>query len=214
MLFEALLAVFVKEELRILKAGAQNALIAVLNGFEVLFAAIADRDEERHQAAVSGLDREITLMVTHRRDNSLSRQLKILVFKLAAKCRRILDEIENLFEQVLGNLSRAAICFSDFFNLLADHSLALILIDEDEVFLAGLFVAVGICNLKIALRQETMTAGRAARFDLSNLKRDDFVIEQCDNPTQRADELEVKVSPAHVVWERQTADEVLQEVLQ
>ena len=97
MLFTALLAVFVEEELRIGEAGAQDALIAVLDRLEVFLATVADRDEERQQLAVSRLYREVALMVAHRRDDGLRRQLQVLLLEVAAKRRRILDEVEDLF---------------------------------------------------------------------------------------------------------------------
>ena len=97
MLFKALLAVFVEEELRIGEAGAQDALIAVLDRLEVFLATVADRDEERQQLAVSRLYREVALMVAHRRDDGLRRQLQVLLLEVAAKRRRVLDEVEDLF---------------------------------------------------------------------------------------------------------------------
>ena len=53
-----------------------------------------------------------------------------------------------------------------------------------------------------------MAARRAAGFDIRDLERDDRVIEQRDNPANRADELEFERTPAHVVREREAANEV------
>ena len=96
-LLEALLAVFIEEELRIGETGAQDALIAVLDRLEVFLAAVADRDEERQQLALGRLDREVALMVAHRCDDGLRRQLQVLLLELAAERRRVLDEVEDLF---------------------------------------------------------------------------------------------------------------------
>ena len=96
-LLEGLLAVFIEEELRIGETGAQDALIAVLDRLEVFLAAVANRDEERQQLALGRLDREVALMVAHRRDDGLRRQLQVLLLELAAERRRVLDEVEDLF---------------------------------------------------------------------------------------------------------------------
>ena len=153
-------------------------------------------------------------MIAHRRDHCLSRQLEILVLELAAECRRILNKIQDLFEEVFRDFRRAAVSLSNFFDLLADQRLALVLVDEDEVLLAGLFVAVSIRNLKVSLGQEAVTTRRAARFDLSHFEGDDFIIQQSHDPAQRTDELEIKVRPAHVVREGQAADEIFEQILQ
>ena len=214
MLLEALLAVFIEEELGIGQAGAQHALIAVLNRLEVFPAAVAHGDEERQQLACCILDREVTLMVAHRRDDGFRRQLQVFLLEFAAKGRRILHEIEDFFKQVFRNLGLAAIRLGDFLNLLADHGLALILIDDDEVLLAGRFVVSGRINREIALREEAVAAGRAARFDVGELKRDDILVIKGNEPADRADELEVEVAPAHVVREGEAADEFRQQRLE
>ena len=147
-------------------------------------------------------------MITHRRDDSLRREFQILLFELAAERRRILDEVEDFFEQVFCDFGLAAIRLCNFLDLLANHGLAALRLDDDERLLAGIDVIRCFCNLEIARGQEAMAARRAAGFDIRDLERDDRVIEQRDNPADRADELEFERAPAHVVREREAADEV------
>ena len=173
----------------------------MLNSLEVFLAAVADRDEERQKLAVGRLDREIALMVAHRRDDSFRRQGEVFVLKFAAEGRRILDEVEDLFEQVFRDFGLAAVFLGDGFNLLANHGLALILVNDDEVLLAGLLIVSGRGNREVAFREEAVAARRAARLDVGELERDDILVVEGDEPADWADELEVKVAPAHVVRE-------------
>ena len=95
MSLQRLLSILIKEELSILKTGTQHALITMLNNIQEILAAISDGDEERHQLAILQ-HWEITLMITHRGNNSLSRQLQILVIDGTAESSRILYQIQNL----------------------------------------------------------------------------------------------------------------------
>ena len=59
-----------------------------------------------------------------------------------------------------------------------------------------------------------MAARRAARLDVRELERDDIGSVERDEPADRADELEVEIAPAHVVREREAADELRQQRLE
>ena len=59
-----------------------------------------------------------------------------------------------------------------------------------------------------------MAARRAARLDVCELERDDIGAVERDEPADRADELEVEVAPAHIVGEREAADELRQQPLE
>ena len=161
MFLEALLAILIKEELRVGQAGAQHALIAVLDRLEIFLAAVAHGDEERQELARIILDREIPLMIAHRRDDRLRRELQVLLLEPAAERRRVLDEIEHFFEQIVCNLRTSAVLLGDSLDLCTDHRLAFLRIDDNVLRLAVFLIVVSLCNRKISLGKEAMTARNA-----------------------------------------------------
>ena len=158
MLFQRLLAILIEEELRILQTRLQYALIAVLDNFQIIAAAIPHGDEQREQRPLRRLDREIALMVAHRRNHGLCRKLQIFLLEFAAKRGGIFHQIEHFFQKVFCDFRDSAILLGCLLNLFADHGLALFLIHDDELLLASLLVFCRIRNLKIALAQEPMSS--------------------------------------------------------
>ena len=214
MLFQALLPIFVEEELRIRQACAQNALIAVLHRLKILGSAISHGEEKRHQTAVRRLHGEVALMVAHRRNDGLRRQCEILFFKSARKRRRILDEIEHLFQKIRRDFRRAAVRLRLFGKPLLDQRLAPCRIDDDESLLARFLVMRGILDSEVARAEETMAARCIAALDARKLKGHDFLAVECDKPAQGPDKAKVEVAPAHAVGKGQAADELGQELFQ
>ena len=145
--------VLVEEKLRVLKSGFQNAFVAVLNDVDIIFAAVANRDEKRHQSSADSLYGEIALVVAHGSYHGFGGQFQIFFLERTRKCRRIFDKIQNLFQQVVGNFCNAAFRRGNFFNLRGYHFAAFVLVDDNEIFFASLDVIGGGCNFKFSALQ-------------------------------------------------------------
>ena len=213
MLLQGFLPVLIKEELGILQAGPEHALIAVLHSLQEITAAITDSDKEGQQLAVLQ-HREVTLMVTHRGNNRLGRELQVLLVKLAAEGSRILYQIENLLQQILVDFSLAAICLGHFSNLLPDHIAALILVNNDKLLLTSFLVSISGGNLKITFGQEAMAPGNPAGLHSSYLEVNNILTVQSHQPAQRTDKFIIEICPMHVVREIQAIHQACQGVPQ
>ena len=77
-LSEGLPAILIKEELRIGKTRTQDSLVAVCHDIKMLLAAVAHGDKDGQETSVRRLDREVALMVSHRRNHSLGGKRQIL----------------------------------------------------------------------------------------------------------------------------------------
>ena len=213
MLLQGLLAILIKEELGILQTGTEYTLVAVLYSLQMLLAAVADGNEQRQQLALLQY-REVTLMITHWGDNSLSWQLQILLIELAAEGSRIFYQIENLLQEILVDLSLAPVGLSHLGNLLADHIAALILIHDDILLTAGLYIGISRGNLKVTLGQEAMATGDAAGLYIGNLQIYNILAIEGYNPAEWTDKLVIKVCPMHIVREIQTINQSCQGLTQ
>ena len=191
MLLQTLLAVLIEKELGISQTGTEHALISVLDGFKVFLSAIAYRDEERHQASVSSLDRKIPLMIAHRRNDCFRRKLQIFFFESSAQRCRILDKIQHLFQQIFCDLRCPAMFPGHGFDLFTNHRLSFVRIDNDRMFLTGCFIAAGIGNLKITAGQKTVPARYTAGPHFCHFKGNDLSAVKGDNPAQRTNKLKI-----------------------
>ena len=204
------LAVLVEEEFRVGQAGTQHALIAADHVLQVLLAAVADGDELVQQLPVLAADREITLMVPHRRDDGRLGQGQVFFLELAAQGGRVFHQIGDFFQQVRPDFRFAAFFARQFRNLPADHFAALVLIDDDEVFRHHRFILVGRRNHHLARTQEAVSHGLVAGLHVRHGHRDDFRTEQGDEPAERAQKTEIEIRPAHMVGERDIVQDVIQ----
>ena len=209
MLLQRLLAILIEEELGILKAGTKYALITMLYNLQMLTATIANGNKERHQLAILQY-REIALMVTHWGDNSLSRELQILIINGAAKSSWIFYQIEDLLQQAFFNLSLAPLGLSQLHNLLTNHLAATVMVNDNELLLASLFIAASALNFKIPIREETMATGNTTGFYIGSFKINNILTIEAHQPTKRTNKLVVQISPVHVIWEIQAINQTLQ----
>ena len=107
-----MLLVFFKEELGVVEAGPEHPFVAVLHRFQMVVVAVANRQEQVHELAVLVAHGEIPLMILHRRDDRRFRQLQVIFVKFAAQGRRIFDEENDFFQQIVVHDDRAAFFIS------------------------------------------------------------------------------------------------------
>ena len=132
---QGLLSVFIKEELSIAQTSTQYALITVSNDIQMLLAAITHGDEFVQQRAVLSQHREVTLVLTHRRNNAFLRQSQELILKIAAQSSRPFNKIVNLFQQVLIDFCMAAFSNAHISNLLTNQLTASVLVNHNKVII-------------------------------------------------------------------------------
>ena len=132
---QGLLSVFIKEELSIAQTSTQHALITMSNDIQMLLAAITHGDEFVQQRAVLSQNREVTLVLTHRRNNAFLRQSQELILEIAAQSSRPFNKIVNLFQQVLIDFCMAAFSNAHISNLLTNQLTASVLVNHNKVII-------------------------------------------------------------------------------
>ena len=211
---ELMFLVFFKEELGIVQAGAEDAFVAVLDRFQMVVVAVADSQEEVHELAVFIAHREIALVVLHRRDDGRFRQFQVVFIEFAAKGRRVFDEVDDFFQEVVVHDDGAALFISQFLQAFEDHLLADFRVDDEEMFLARFFIGCRAFDGEIAGTQEAVAAADVARFNVGQFKGDNIFIEEGDEPADRTDEVEVQAAPVHALGEIEARDDAFHEVRQ
>ena len=213
MLCERFLPILVKEELRVRKPRAQNALVAVRHHVEMLSAAVAHGDKDGQEPSVRRLHREIALMVAHRGNDRLGGQSEVFLLKGAAERRRVLHKVQHLLEEVGRDLRRAAARLCCSCDLLGDHHAPPYGIHNDVRRFARLFIVRRRGDRKVFRRERPMPARTVAARHFGKCKRYDVRTIERDDPTNRADEAEVEIAPPHTVRQRDRTDERGQELL-
>ena len=104
--------ILVPEELRVPQARAQDALVACdYSATIVLGREIGDSNEKRRQATVGVLERQVLLMMAHRRDQDFLRQRHETLVDPAEQGDRPLDQTDELGQQ-RGILAQAQVLVS------------------------------------------------------------------------------------------------------
>ena len=106
--------IFFKEELGVVETGPKDAFVAVLDRFQVVVVAVADGQEEVHELAFSIAHGEIPLVVLHRRNDGRFRELQIIFIEFTAESRRIFDEVNDFFQEVVVHDDRPAFSSASF----------------------------------------------------------------------------------------------------
>ena len=158
MLCERLLAILVKEELRIGKACPQDALVAVRHHIQMLPAAVAHSNKDRKKTAVRRLHREVPLMVTHGRDDRLGGQREIFLLECTAERGRILDKIKDFLKEVGRDLCRTARRLRRLCNLLRDHGTPTLLVNNNICLFTRRLIVCGRRDDKVLRGKRTMSA--------------------------------------------------------
>lgn len=207
MAFQGLLAVVFEEEFRIVKTSTKDFFVAVLDVFEGLGAAVTNSQEVRHEGAVFVSDRVVSLMVTHRGDNGRYRELQEFIIDPAIERSRVFDEVVDLFQEVCIVPDMAAEFFCNGEKAGTNHFAAFILINDDKGVTHGLLVGERIRDHDRFLAEETVSAADIATLDVGKFHRDDLLVTESDDPTDRTDEMGFFIGPAHASCEVQAGDE-------
>ena len=109
-----MLLIFFEEELGVVEAGPEDAFVPVLDRFQMVVIAVADGQEEVHELAVGVAHGEIALVVLHGRNDGGFGQFQIVFIEFPAKGRRIFDEVDDFFEEVVVHDDRTALFVSQF----------------------------------------------------------------------------------------------------
>ena len=190
-------------------------------------AAGADGDKVRQQRTILGNNREVTLMVTHRGNDSLTGQSHIFIVNPAGQSGGPLNEEGYLLKKCRLDLCLTGLavciytagCHSG--NLCFNHVTALYGAGDDLHGLAFLHIFLRLADIKLTagrvkgltlnIGEDTMTAGSTAGLDFGYLKGNYLGTAESNNPANRTEELEVKVAPAHGVGQRKSIDEFREE---
>lgn len=97
----AKLLIFLVEELGIRQAGAKHLLVALHDLIQSGRIAIPDGDEERLQLPLRIQYREVTLMLAHRRNQHILRNVQERLVECAVQHGRVLDQEQHLFQQIV-----------------------------------------------------------------------------------------------------------------
>ena len=114
---------------------------------------------------------EIALVVLHGRNDGGFGQFQIVFYRIPRKGRRIFDEVDDFFQEVVVHDDGAALFVSQFLQAFEDHLLADFRVDDEEMFLARFFIGCRAFDGEIAGTQEAVAAADVARFDVSQFQR-------------------------------------------
>ena len=167
---ERRLAVLVPEELRIPQPGAQHALVARDDRAGVLGAKIGDDHEARREPALRVLERQIFLVLAHRGDQHLLRQIHEALLDPAEQRHRPLDQAGELAQEPRVVADAQLHRMRQPVRLGRDPPLALGAVQLDVRRLELLAIVLEIAHLDRARRQEAMPIGGVAGLDRPELQ--------------------------------------------
>ena len=194
---EALLQVFVEEELGVGEARADHALVALADFAFVARFDVGDADEVLGEPAVRIQHREELLVGFHRRDQRFLRHGEEFALERAEHGLRPLDQALHLFEVVVGLARRAAGTRGGGIDLGDDAVAALLGIDQHLGGAQGVDVITRRADPHRTFVMETMAAAHAVGLRAEDFGIDHGVPEQQHQPVHRAGEAAVALAPAH-----------------
>src|SRR5690606_8451854 len=161
---ERLAAIRLPEECRIGQARAHHAFVSIANLRGITTLDIGHGDEEVHQPAIRIADREVALVILHRRDRHFLRKLEIFLIEAPGERDGPLDQCGDFVEQ-LGVDDRDAADFPcDVRYGVADAFATRVHIRNDIALVEQLLaVARRRANRDLARRMKAMTARMLAR---------------------------------------------------
>src|SRR5690606_5718787 len=186
---ERLAAIRLPEECRIGQARAHHAFVSIANLRGITTLDIGHGDEEVHQPAIRIADREVALVILHRRDRHFLRKLEIFLIEAPGERDGPLDQCRDFVEQ-LGVDDRDAADFPCGVR----NDIALV-----EQLLA---VARRRANRDLARRMEAMTARLLARAYAQELGLDRLRAEEHHDPMHGPHELLFARAPTHATSDR------------
>ena len=200
------LEVLRERERRVVETAADDALVARDHRLGRVGPRVGDEAEVRPRTPLGREQREVPLVALHDRDDHAVGEIEEPLRERAAQHGRPLREVHDLAhdprrigpagmrgEPVLDRLA-APIC-------IGHH--------EGPGQLALVRARVGQLDLAA---QEAVAARRAPRADAAELDLDDVAAVQADEPADRACEAQLLAAPAHVLRERETLDETVDDL--
>ena len=132
-LFQLVLHILTDEEGSVGKAGADHLLVAIGDYVNVLAAAVAHRDEVRHQLAICGADGEVALVLLHHRYQHFGGQAQMILFEAAQQgCGRF-NKLGHFVQQGVVHLFGCA-CFAlQVRHLIGNHATPLFGVQQDAL---------------------------------------------------------------------------------
>ena len=201
---EAVLAVGAVEERGVGQARAHHALVAGDHLRRVAALDVGDRDEPRHQPALCVAHREVALVLLHRRDRHLGRQLEELRVEAAGERHRPFDQGRDLVEQRGVDDGVAADALRRRRDAGADGFAPRVDVGHD---LAALQQRRHVGRRRRQTdrlrRHEAVAVGEVAGAHPEYLGVDHLATEQHHDPVHRAHELRLARAPAHAPGDRQ-----------
>ena len=204
------LEVLIVEELGVVEARTDDALIAVDHGGVGLGVAVGDNDERTGQIAFRVICREVTLVGQHGLADDLGRDVQELLVEVAHENRRPLTEIDDLVEHLRRSINAHAELGFDLGDTLADDLLAT-LGGQDMGGLENILVGISAGDEVLTGGKHAMTARGVAAHNVGKGDRDDLLTEEAADPTDRAHEGGMLAAPtlATVVRPLDGRDEAL-----
>ena len=202
--FEAGLAVLRVKEPRVFEARTHHALVAADNVLRVGHVHVRHDQEFRQQLAGRVEQREVFLVLPHREDQALLRNLEELGVERADVHGRVLDQGRDFIEQV-GIVAEARRKFRRPRNQCrVDLRLAIReRRDHLAVRLESGFVFIGIRQGDVARTHEAVSAGDIARRKAQHHAGHNARTVQHDELVHGPHELRVAVAPAHDLRDRE-----------
>ncbi len=207
---EGRLAVLVPEELRIPEPGAQHALVTGDDRAVFVGGQVGDDHEARREPALGILERQVFLVLAHRGDQDLLRQIHEALLDPAEQRHRPLDQARQLTEQARIVADTQPHLMRQPVRLGRDLAVALGAVDLDEGRLELVSVVLEAGDLDRRRCQEAMTVGDRTGSDRPEGQRHDLAVEQADDAVQRPHPAHRVVRPAHRLRPRKAAQDLWQ----
>ncbi len=212
--FQALLQVFVEEELGIGEARADHALVTLGHFGHVLRLDVGDADEFLGQLAAVIQHREELLVDLHRLDQRFLRHGQERTLEAAQHRRRPLDQVHHLLQVVFGDAGAATGLTSSGLDLGNDALAALGRIDQHLGRAQRFDVILRLAQPHGLVMVEAVATAHAVGLQAEQLGLDHVGTVQQHQPVRRARKAPVVVAPAHRLGDRHRGDGLAQDLRQ
>ena len=204
------LPILAEEELRVVQAGAQDALVALADQLHVLGPHVGDGHEVREQIPDGVHHREVTLVFLHRGHDDLARELQVLRLEGAADGGGEFDEVRHRLHQGLVQ-DRPALDVRGGLGRLSAHQLPPAgRVDDHKPTLENVEVFLKAAHASTARGQEAVAVGLAVGREAVHRERHHPTIEDRQQPPDGPDEPDRALAPAHELGEGERAEQFRQ----
>ncbi|MNI33186.1 hypothetical protein D3C73_871210 [compost metagenome] len=211
---QALLQVFIEEELGIGEARTDHALVALGHFGHVPGLDVGDADELLGQLAAVIQHREELLVDLHRLDQRFLRYRQERALEAAQHRRWPLDQVHHLLQVVLGDACAATGGGCSGFNLGDDALAALGRIDQHEGGAQRFHIVLRLGQPHGLVVQEAVAAAHAVGLQAEQFGLDHLTAVQQHQPVHRAREAPAVVAPAHRLGDGHAGNGLAQDLRQ